>query len=122
MIIVLRNRGTESRRHRPHASCPAHVHRKGASIGGSQDKPAALDPRHAREALERIAARCGGRSGLHPRGPGSMNPVRASRAYMRRASNTLLPLVCLALFLVILDDSLVNVGLPSIRNAVCFCT
>jgi len=51
-----------------------------------------------------------------------MNPVNASRAYMRRESNTLLLLVCLAQFMVILDVSIVNVALPSIRNAVGFST
>jgi EmrB/QacA subfamily drug resistance transporter len=51
-----------------------------------------------------------------------MNPVDASRAYVRRESNALLLLVCLAQFMVILDVSIVNVALPSIRNALGFST
>src|SRR5207247_3249211 len=64
---------------------PAHVHvqSKGVANDGSEDKPAAL-LRQAREALERLAARRGGRSGLPPRGPGPMNPFAASSAYSRR--------------------------------------
>jgi EmrB/QacA subfamily drug resistance transporter len=51
-----------------------------------------------------------------------MNPVDASRAYVRRDSNALLLLVCLAQFMVILDISIVNVALPAIRNSLGFST
>ena len=51
-----------------------------------------------------------------------MNPVDASRAYVRRDSNALLLLVCLAQFMVVLDVSIVNVALPSIRDGLGFST
>jgi EmrB/QacA subfamily drug resistance transporter len=51
-----------------------------------------------------------------------LNPVTASRAYVRRDSNLLLLLVCLAQFMVILDVSIVNVALPAIREGLGFST
>src|SRR6266480_2457844 len=51
-----------------------------------------------------------------------MNPVDASRAYVRRDSNALLLLVCLAQYMVILDVSIVNVALPAIRGDLGFST
>jgi len=51
-----------------------------------------------------------------------LNPVIASRAYVRRDSNALLLLVCLAQFMVILDVSIVNVALPAIRTGLGFST
>ncbi len=51
-----------------------------------------------------------------------MNPIDSSRAYVRRDSNALLLLVCLAQFMVILDVSIVNVALPAIREGLGFST
>jgi EmrB/QacA subfamily drug resistance transporter len=51
-----------------------------------------------------------------------LNPIDFSRNYVRRESNTLLLLVCLAQFMVILDVSIVNVALPAIRNGLGFST
>jgi EmrB/QacA subfamily drug resistance transporter len=51
-----------------------------------------------------------------------VNPVVASRTYVRRDSNALLLLVCLAQFMVILDVSIVNVALPAIQNGLGFST
>ena len=51
-----------------------------------------------------------------------MNPVTASREIMRRNSNALLLVVCLGQFMVILDVSIVNVALPSIKDALGFST
>src|SRR5439155_11543812 len=67
-------------------------------------------------------ARRSRRGGLRPRGRPSMNPVTASREIMRRNSNALLLLVCLGQFMVILDVSIVNVALPSIKDALGFST
>src|SRR5207247_3117163 len=51
-----------------------------------------------------------------------MNPVTATRDAMRRNSNALLLVVCLGQFMVILDVSIVNVALPSIKDALGFST
>ena len=51
-----------------------------------------------------------------------MNPVTATRSVMRRNSNALLLIVCLGQFMVILDVSIVNVALPSIKDALGFTT
>src|ERR671935_62326 len=51
-----------------------------------------------------------------------VNPVTASRQIMQRNSNALLVLVCLGQFMVILDVSIVNVALPSIKHALGFST
>jgi EmrB/QacA subfamily drug resistance transporter len=51
-----------------------------------------------------------------------MNPIDSSRTYLRRDSNALLLLVCLAQFMVILDVSIVNVALPAIRSGLGFST
>jgi EmrB/QacA subfamily drug resistance transporter len=51
-----------------------------------------------------------------------LNPVTASRDVLRRNSNTLLLVVCLGQFMVILDVSIVNVALPSIKDALGFST
>jgi EmrB/QacA subfamily drug resistance transporter len=51
-----------------------------------------------------------------------LNPVIASKAYVRRDSNALLLLVCLAQFMVILDVSIVNVALPAIQDGLGFST
>jgi EmrB/QacA subfamily drug resistance transporter len=45
-----------------------------------------------------------------------VNPVTATKAAMRRNSNALLLVVCLGQFMTILDVSIVNVALPSIRD------
>ena len=49
-----------------------------------------------------------------------MNPVTASRDVLRRNSNALLLVVCLGQFMVILDVSIVNVALPSIKDSLGF--
>jgi len=51
-----------------------------------------------------------------------MSAVAAPRALMRRNSNALLVLVCLAQLMVILDVSIVNVALPSMREGLHFST
>jgi EmrB/QacA subfamily drug resistance transporter len=51
-----------------------------------------------------------------------LNPVTASREALRRNSNALLVVVCLGQFMVILDVSIVNVALPSIKDALGFST
>jgi EmrB/QacA subfamily drug resistance transporter len=51
-----------------------------------------------------------------------VNPVTAARGAMRRNSNALLLVVCLGQFMVILDVSIVNVALPSIRDSLGFST
>ena len=51
-----------------------------------------------------------------------MNPVTAARAIVRRNSNALLLVVCLGQFMVVLDVSIVNVALPSIKDALGFST
>jgi EmrB/QacA subfamily drug resistance transporter len=49
-----------------------------------------------------------------------LSPVRDTRAYLQR--NALLLMICLAQFMVILDVSIVNVALPSIRDGLGFST
>ena len=51
-----------------------------------------------------------------------MNPVTASKGVLGRNSNALLLVVCLGQFMVILDVSIVNVALPSIKDALGFST
>ena len=51
-----------------------------------------------------------------------MNPVTAARGMVRRNSNALLLVVCLGQFMVVLDVSIVNVALPSIKDALGFST
>ncbi len=51
-----------------------------------------------------------------------MSPIAASRAFMRRNPTALLVLVCLAQLMVILDVSIVNVALPSIKGGLHFST
>ena len=51
-----------------------------------------------------------------------MNPVTAAQAIVRRNSNALLLVVCLGQFMVVLDVSIVNVALPSIKDALGFST
>ncbi|HMA27641.1 MAG TPA: MFS transporter, partial [Solirubrobacterales bacterium] len=51
-----------------------------------------------------------------------MNPVTAARGMVRRNSNALLLVVCLGQFMVILDVSIVNVALPSIKDSLGFST
>jgi EmrB/QacA subfamily drug resistance transporter len=51
-----------------------------------------------------------------------LNPVTASKEIIRRNSNALLLVVCLGQFMVILDVSIVNVALPSIKDALGFST
>ena len=51
-----------------------------------------------------------------------MNPVTAAKGLVRRNSNALLLVVCLGQFMVILDVSIVNVALPSIKDALGFST
>jgi EmrB/QacA subfamily drug resistance transporter len=52
----------------------------------------------------------------------SVEPLRRSLARSRERSNVLLVLICLAQFMVILDVSIVNVALPSIRTGMHFGT
>ena len=49
-----------------------------------------------------------------------MNPVIGSRTFLR--GNALLLMICLAQFMVILDVSIVNVALPTIRDGLGFST
>ena len=51
-----------------------------------------------------------------------MNPVTAAKGAMRRNSNALLLVTCLGQFMVVLDVSIVNVALPSIKDALGFST
>jgi EmrB/QacA subfamily drug resistance transporter len=51
-----------------------------------------------------------------------VNPVSAARAVASRNSNALLLVVCLGQFMVILDVSIVNVALPSIKDSLGFST
>ncbi len=51
-----------------------------------------------------------------------MNPVTTARSIVERNSNALLLVVCLGQFMVILDVSIVNVALPSIKDALGFST
>ncbi len=51
-----------------------------------------------------------------------MSPIAASRAFVRRNPTALLVLVCLAQLMVILDVSIVNVALPSIKGGLHFST
>jgi EmrB/QacA subfamily drug resistance transporter len=51
-----------------------------------------------------------------------VNPVTAAKGIVRRNSNALLLVVCLGQFMVILDVSIVNVALPSIKDALGFST
>jgi EmrB/QacA subfamily drug resistance transporter len=51
-----------------------------------------------------------------------VNPVTAARGIVSRNSNALLLVVCLGQFMVILDVSIVNVALPSIKDALGFST
>jgi MFS family permease len=51
-----------------------------------------------------------------------VNPVIATKDAMRRNSNALLLVVCLGQFMVILDVSIVNVALPSIKDSLGFST
>ncbi len=51
-----------------------------------------------------------------------MNPVSAAKAIATRNSTALLLVVCLGQFMVILDVSIVNVALPSIKDSLGFST
>jgi EmrB/QacA subfamily drug resistance transporter len=51
-----------------------------------------------------------------------VNPVTAARDIVGRNSNALLLVVCLGQFMVILDVSIVNVALPSIKDSLGFST
>ena len=51
-----------------------------------------------------------------------MNPVTAAKGIVRRNSNALLLAVCIGQFMVILDVSIVNVALPSIKDSLDFST
>jgi len=51
-----------------------------------------------------------------------VNPVNAARAIASRNSNALLAIVCLGQFMVVLDVSIVNVALPSIKDSLGFST
>ena len=69
------------------------------------------------------------RGGLHPAGSEPMTtavlrhlPLRDVSVRSRERSNVLLVLICLAQFMVILDVSIVNVALPSIRGGLHFGT
>src|SRR6476619_5415096 len=72
---------------------------------------------------ERIAPGRRGPGRVHPvRGGAGLNPVTASKGVLGRNSNALLLVVCLGQFMVILDVSIVNVALPSIKDALDFST
>src|SRR3954449_12179772 len=64
----------------------------------------------------------GDRGGVHSGGSPQVNPVTAARGMVRRNSNALLLVVCLGQFMVILDVSIVNVALPSIKDSLGFST
>ena len=51
-----------------------------------------------------------------------MNALASGREIMRRNSNALLLVVCLGQFMVILDVSIVNVALESIKDSLGFST
>jgi EmrB/QacA subfamily drug resistance transporter len=51
-----------------------------------------------------------------------VNPVTAARGIVRRNSNALLLVLCLGQFMTILDVSIVNVALPSIKDSLGFST
>jgi EmrB/QacA subfamily drug resistance transporter len=51
-----------------------------------------------------------------------VNPVTAAKGAMRRNSNALLLVLCLGQFMTILDVSIVNVALPSIKDSLGFST
>jgi EmrB/QacA subfamily drug resistance transporter len=51
-----------------------------------------------------------------------VNPVTAARGMVRRNSNALLLIACLGQFMVVLDVSIVNVALPSIKSDLGFST
>jgi EmrB/QacA subfamily drug resistance transporter len=51
-----------------------------------------------------------------------VNPVTAAKGAMKRNSNALLLVVCLGQFMVVLDVSIVNVALPSIKDSLGFST
>ena len=51
-----------------------------------------------------------------------MNPVTAAKGIVKRNSNALLLVVCLGQFMVVLDVSIVNVALPSIKDSLGFST
>src|SRR5262245_57903634 len=69
-----------------------------------------------------LPGRRGRRRRVHPGGPPQVNPVTAARDIVGRNSNALLLVVCLGQFMVILDVSIVNVALPSIKDALGFST
>jgi EmrB/QacA subfamily drug resistance transporter len=51
-----------------------------------------------------------------------VNPVTAAKSIANRNSNALLAVVCLGQFMVVLDVSIVNVALPSIKDSLGFST
>ena len=51
-----------------------------------------------------------------------MNPITAAKGIVRRNSTALLLVVCLGQFMVVLDVSIVNVALPSIKDSLGFST
>ena len=51
-----------------------------------------------------------------------MNPVTAAKGIVKRNSNALLLVLCLGQFMTILDVSIVNVALPSIKDSLGFST
>ena len=74
--------------------------------------------------LDGSARRRRRRGGLHPAGGSAMTDavVRQLHARSRNRSSVLLVLICLAQFMVVLDISIVNVALPSIRDGLHFST
>src|SRR3954447_18335600 len=106
MFIVLSNEpeGNRHARHTEHRSNPHH-----------RTRPRARCP------LDQLHTSGGGhRGGVHSGGSSQVNPVTAARGMVRRNSNALLLVVCLGQFMVILDVSIVNVALPSIKDALGF--
>src|SRR6476620_10985456 len=95
---------------------------EGNADGRRQQHRDRLGPRRSAPD-ERIASGRRGPGRVHPgRGGAGLNPVTASKGVLGRNSNALLLVVCLGQFMVILDVSIVNVALPSIKDALGFST
>src|SRR3954454_8526176 len=108
MFIVLSNEleGNQHARHTEHRSNSHH-----------RTRPRARCP------LDQLHTAGGGdRGGVHSGGSSQVNPVTAAKGAMKRNSNALLLVVCLGQFMVVLDVSIVNVALPSIKDALGFST
>src|SRR4051812_19809595 len=108
MFIVLSNE-PEGNRHARHTEHRSNSHHR--------TRPRARCP------LDQLHTAGGGdRGGVHSGGSPQVNPVTAAKGMVRRNSNALLLVVCLGQFMVVLDVSIVNVALPSIKDALGFST